>query len=339
MMQEGRKPTIGVIIPNRNDARFLPRCLRSVLDQPDPPDEVIVVDDQSTDDSVAVIRSVIDGRGNARLVQNATNLGVYGAVDEGLKRSRSEYVLCLSANDFVLPGIFAAARAAFTRHPGVGLWSAMGWLVDDEGQPLGWLRTPLVALSDACFTPEQCRRLAWRYGNWFTGTTVIYRRDALERAGRFDPAYKGLSDLVTALVVASREGAAYSPAPMAVVRQHEGSYIARTMTSAAGVESMVGRLSESGPRLEPRLFTAAYIERTALRLRYGALRASGENTGEIARTLGPWRRRALEWSRARGPLAFLILRPFDVWPVLWTRLLGMLFFAMSPAWSRKRLPP
>src|SRR2546422_7427009 len=43
-------PKIAVIVPNRNDSRYLPRCIRSILEQEDPPDELVVVDDQSTDD-------------------------------------------------------------------------------------------------------------------------------------------------------------------------------------------------------------------------------------------------------------------------------------------------
>src|SRR5437879_7158409 len=90
-------PRIAVIVPNRNDSRYLPHCIRSILEQKDPPDELIVVDDQSTDNSVAVIRSLIAGQERARLIQNPVNLGTLGAMDEGLKNSRSEYVLFLSA--------------------------------------------------------------------------------------------------------------------------------------------------------------------------------------------------------------------------------------------------
>src|SRR5712692_1667948 len=97
-------PRIAVIVPNRNDSRYLPRCILSILEQEDPPDELIVVDDQSTDNSIRVVRSLIAGHDWARLIENPVNLGTYGALDKGLEVSRSEYVLFLSANDFVMPG-------------------------------------------------------------------------------------------------------------------------------------------------------------------------------------------------------------------------------------------
>ena len=327
---QARVPSIAVIVPNRNDARYLPRCISSIFDQEAPPDELILVDDQSTDDSVAVMRLLTANRPGVQLIENPVNLGVYGALDEGLKRSRSEYVLFLSSNDFVLPGIFAHAKACLAKYPGVGLWSAMGWLVDEEDRPIRLNPSPVVAWRDACFTPQQCVQLAWRFGNWFTGTTLIYRRDALDAVGSFDPAYKGLADLLAALTIASRQGAAYSPAPYAVVRMHQGSHISGTLGNLAGVESIVGRLRERGPVLGPRLFTLAFLDRIALRFRGATVRVSrGNNISDVAGRSAGWRRRALVWIdrlvptqlwQARVALAFLVLRPFDVVPMLWTRI-------------------
>lgn len=325
-------PEIAVIVPNRNDSRYLPRCIRSILEQEDAPDELIVVDDQSTDNSVAVIRSLIAGQQRAQLIENPVNLGTYGALDEGLKIARSEYVLFLASNDFVLPGIFARARSCLARHPGVGLWSAMGWLVDEEDRLIRLHPAPVVALRDAYFSPEQCVRLAHRFGNWFVGPTLIYHRDALVAAGSFDPAYMGLSDLLTALIVASRWGAAYSPVPMGTFRIHSGGNLSRTLADSANVEAILDRLREHGPALAPNLFTTRFLERTAFRFRFAAVRESkGGNIPNIASKYSGFRRFALNriermlaptLHRARVALTFFVLRPFDLFPTLWNRLFG-----------------
>ncbi len=78
-----QEPSIGVIVPNYNDTRHLPRCLRSVLEQPDGPQELIIMDDHSTDGSVALIRSLIDGDTRAQLVLNPVNLGIMAAIAFG----------------------------------------------------------------------------------------------------------------------------------------------------------------------------------------------------------------------------------------------------------------
>jgi hypothetical protein len=325
-------PKIAVIVPNRNDSRYIPRCIRSILEQQDPPDELILVDDQSTDNSVALIRSLIAGQSRARLIENPVNLGTYGALDEGLKITRSEYVLFLSANDFVLPGIFARARACLARYPGAGVWSAMGWLVDEEDRLIRLDLSPVIALRDAYFSPAQCVRLAHRFGNWFIGPTLIYHRDTLEAAGRFDPAYMGWSDLLTALIVASRRGAAYSPDPLGTFRLHSGGNLSRTLADSANIEAILDRLQVRGPALAPGLFTSEFLERTACRFRFAAVRASKCGyIPDIETKYSGFRRFALNriermlpatFRRTRVALTFFVLRPFDLLPTLWNRLLG-----------------
>lgn len=308
-------PTIAVVVPNWNDARFLPRCLGSLLAQDVRPDEVIIVDDQSTDDSVKVISSHMVGQAGWRLVRNAVNQGVSRTLAEGLRVATSEYVLFLASNDFVLSGIFARAKHCLGRRP-AGLWSAMAWMVDEEDQLIGLHPSPVVSLRDASLSPEECRRLAYRHGNWFTGTTLIFRRDALNAAGGFDPAYGGLTDLLSALVVASIHGASYSPVPFAAIRIHGGSHLADTLRDESIMEAILARLRVHGPKLAPELFTPAFLERTARRFRFTSVHA---RSGTLA-----------------AVVAFLILRPFDILPSLWNRAFGWLFVRSRHRWPGPR---
>jgi hypothetical protein len=249
------------------------------------------------------------------------NLGTYGAVDEGLKVSRSEYVLFLSANDFLLPGIFARAKAALASAPGAGLWSAMAWIVDEQNRLRRLHPSPVVALGDAWLPPERCRILAERLGNWFTGTSLIYRRDALDEAGRFDAAFMGVSDLFTALIVASRHGAAYAPEPLCAIRKHSGSYLADTLGEPRRLEEILARLFDYGRRTEPSLFTPRFVMRTARRFRFSSVRSTrGAALGGFGATLLP-----RHWARARTLWAFLALCPFDVLPALWYRVCGWVY--------------
>lgn len=339
-------PTIAVILPNRNDARYLTRCLRSVLEQDEGPDELIVIDDKSTDDSVALIRSLISGHAHAQLIENPVNLGVYGAVSEGLKRSRSAYALFLAANDFVLPGIFAHARRCIARSPGIGLWSALAWIVDEQDRPLRLHPSPVVALRDAQFSPQQCIELALLLGNWFTGTSLIYRRTALEEAGQFDALYMGLSDLFTALIVASRHGVAYSPVPLCAIRKHAGSYLDRTLGEPERLEYILSRLAEFGARAAPELFSPQFVQRTVQRFRFASVRSSGGRTmGTVGAHAGGRAGAALrlfdrlvpqQWRLARAALAFVLLRPFDLLPTLRYRVLGWLIVRLRSRWPTPR---
>ena len=50
-----KRPTLSIVVPNYNHGHYLPECLDSILSQSWPPDELIVIDEASTDNSVAVI--------------------------------------------------------------------------------------------------------------------------------------------------------------------------------------------------------------------------------------------------------------------------------------------
>lgn len=325
-------PSIAVIVPNYNDMRHLPRCLRSVLDQIDGPQEVIVIDDHSTDDSVALIRSLLGSDPRAQLLVNPENLGTNRTIAEGLRRARSDYVVFLAANDFLLPGMFARARTCLARAPGAGLWSAMAWLVDEADRPIRLHPSAVVALGDTFLPPARCAALAHRVGYWFTGTTATYHRETLIAAGGFDPVYGAPADLFAALAVAGMKGAAFTPEPFAAIRVHHSSYSSRALGDVAGIERMLARLRERAPLLAPNMFTSSFIARTTLRFRFACVRSTGGAAlAEVSARLTGWRRFGLccvqrlvpaAWPTARAALAFLVLRPFDLLPALWYRLFG-----------------
>ena len=162
---EGKLKVIAVL-PAYNAEKTLEATIRAL--PRGSMDEIILVDDASTDDSVAIIKSLIQGNPRAQFFVNPVNIGANRTVNDSLGRARSEYVLLLSANDYVLPGIFSRAKACLARSPGVGVWSAMAWLVDEEDRPIRLHPSPVVALHDALFPPERCVKLAHRFGNWFT---------------------------------------------------------------------------------------------------------------------------------------------------------------------------
>jgi glycosyltransferase involved in cell wall biosynthesis len=326
------QPSIAVVVPNYNDIQHLPRCLRSVLEQSDGLQELIVIDDQSTDSSVTLIHSLIDGDPRAQLVVNPVNLGTNKTIAEGLRRVSSEYVVFLAANDFLLPGMLARARTCLARVPGAGLWSAMAWLVDEEDRPIRLHPSAVVALKDTYLPPEQCAVLAHRLGHWFTGTTVTYHRETLVAAGGFDPVYGAPADLFAALAVSGTRGAVFTPEPFAAIRIHQGSYSSRALADVPGIERMLECLALRAPKLAPRMFTPAFIARTVLRFRFASVRVAGDaGMDEVARRVTVGRRLALHcvrclvperWSTARAVFAFLVLRPFDMLPALWYRLFG-----------------
>ena len=85
-------PELSVVVPNYNHARYLESALRAHLEQTRPPLEVIVVDDASTDDSVAIVERLARDHPRLRLIRLAKNGGVNAAINRGLREARGDYV-------------------------------------------------------------------------------------------------------------------------------------------------------------------------------------------------------------------------------------------------------
>jgi glycosyltransferase involved in cell wall biosynthesis len=124
-------PTIAAIVPNYNYAAFLPKAIDSLLGQTIPFDEIIVVDDGSTDNSLAVIATYGDKiRGIAK-----ANGGQLSCCLLGLRMSRSDYIYVLDADDWVRPDMCAELAQALTQWPAKIQFLLQG--TDVNGVPKG----------------------------------------------------------------------------------------------------------------------------------------------------------------------------------------------------------
>jgi GT2 family glycosyltransferase len=108
-------PTVSVIIPNYNYARTLGMCLESLQVQTHQPLEIIVVDDGSTDDSVAVAESF-----GAQVLRTGGNLGPPAARNLGAAHARGEVLLFVDSDVALEPGATATALDILRSDPRTG---------------------------------------------------------------------------------------------------------------------------------------------------------------------------------------------------------------------------
>lgn len=92
--------SLSVIIPNYNNEKYISKCIDSVLSQSFLPDEIIIVDDCSSDSSVDIIKEYADKYSLVKPIFLSENIGVSSARNIGLKASKSEFVTTLDADDF-----------------------------------------------------------------------------------------------------------------------------------------------------------------------------------------------------------------------------------------------
>jgi len=165
-------PRITIVTPSFNQAAFLERTIRSVLDQGYPNLEYIIVDGGSTDGSVEIIRKYAD-----RLAYwvSEPDRGQSHAINKGLQRATGDWVGWQNSDDVYFPGAFAHLAKAARRWPRAGLIIGDMQLIDEQDKLIRDLRY---------VRPTYSALLA--EGNVLTNQAAFWRRSLHERIGWLD---------------------------------------------------------------------------------------------------------------------------------------------------------
>ncbi len=108
-----QRSSVSVILPTYNRRGFLQQAVDSVLTQTCPANEVIVVDDGSTDGTADLLATY----GNRLKVIRQPNRGVSAARNAGIRHAQGEFIALLDSDDYWLPEKLAAQLAFFNTHP------------------------------------------------------------------------------------------------------------------------------------------------------------------------------------------------------------------------------
>lgn len=99
------KKTVSVIVPCWNYAKYLDECIESLVNQTHKVDEIIIVNDGSPDNTSEVAKSIIEKYPNNKIILvEKVNGGLSSARNAGIKAATSEYIMCLDADDKLVPG-------------------------------------------------------------------------------------------------------------------------------------------------------------------------------------------------------------------------------------------
>jgi glycosyltransferase involved in cell wall biosynthesis len=188
-----------VVVPCYNYAHFLPDAVRSALDQPGVDVDVIVVDDASTDDSLAVARSLAAADPRVTVLANEVNRGHIATYNRGLAQAQGRYLVLLSADDALAAGALSRAAVVFEERPATALvygytesfvdevanvsssWTTSHWDGDD------WVRV-----------------MARRGRNLLRSPEAIVRRSVFEQVGGYDASLPHAADMAMWLELAAR---------------------------------------------------------------------------------------------------------------------------------------
>ncbi len=179
-------PSVSAVIPARNSAATIARALDSVLAQTRPPDEIIVVDDNSTDDTVGVVKAYADHA--VKLVRLTVQAGAGAARNRGVNEATGELVAFLDADDEWLAPKLAKQVAMIESDPEISFVASDVTFVSPDGTDLGDLfRCACVVTGPDCWR-------ALLACNFVATSAVLIRRRHLLALGGFYASLKIAED-------------------------------------------------------------------------------------------------------------------------------------------------
>lgn len=165
-----------------NAGPWVGAAVASVLGQTFGDLELIVIDDGSTDDTPMVLAALSDPR---LRMERQPRAGLTGALTRALGLARAPLLARLDADDVAAPDRLERQVAYMATHPEIGLLGAAAREVDVHGRTRGIVRPPQ--------DDRTLRRLLIRH-NPFVHSSIVMRRELVERAGGYDAAFAVAQD-------------------------------------------------------------------------------------------------------------------------------------------------
>ena len=217
-------PLVSVIIPTFNRRQWIGVCLNSIKSQTYPHTETLVIDDGSTDGTVAWIKSQPE-YSFVRVHEQPKNGGASIARNDGIRLSQGELIVFIDSDDALLPNHIETAVRTFREHPNTGLFCCDSTLIDANGDVLFGGRTWHQVQNQLRNQPLHAgfRSLVdiFQFSHIFPGFTLP--KTVFEKVGYFDQSLFPMDDYDLSLrVAAAGYDVYYSDKPLALRREHTG---------------------------------------------------------------------------------------------------------------------
>lgn len=181
-MSKPNNPKVSVIMPVYNGEPFLLEAVDSILAQTYTDFELLVINDGSTDDTVAILQSYDDPR--IMLIHNDGNLGLIATLNRGIDLARGEYLVRMDCDDISLPERLRKQADFLDANPRVGVCGI-------------WYREfgDLVSRTTRCAPDHASIKCGMLFNPTIGHPSVIMRKSALLANGlRYDPGYRHAED-------------------------------------------------------------------------------------------------------------------------------------------------
>jgi glycosyltransferase involved in cell wall biosynthesis len=224
-------PKISVVIPFLNMGRFLPAAAESVEAQTFPDWEMIIVDDGSRLEELAVARTVAETHPDRIRVLPSTGkpTGASAARNRGIRAARGEYLALLDSDDVWLPAKLSHQLDKLGEFPEAAMtFARVRYFSEDEG--FEEFDQPFPPLQAGLYPPPKVLPIFLRHPEVYPcPSATLIRMQAIRGVGGFEESFRKIrTDLAAWTKLAARFPVAADDAVLGRYRQHAGSSVSES---------------------------------------------------------------------------------------------------------------
>ena len=265
-------PTVSVLMPAWNRARYVEEAIRSVLAQTERALELIVIDDGSTDGTVELVEACMHD--DRLTLLRREHRGIGAALNAGLAEARGAWIGRLDSDDRWAPDYLASQLALAARHPGAPAVYARAQAADAD-------LTPKPSFRGAPPTRPDDFLGSLLLGDFTCNITVLARREAVVAAGGWRAELPHGEDWDLWLTVARGGAFAFNPDVLALYREHDTNVTRRHWDELPDVRAAIlerhladPALPEAARRVGPAALRRHHVNAAMTRLVVGRPRAA-----------------------------------------------------------------
>jgi glycosyltransferase involved in cell wall biosynthesis len=210
-------PKVSVIMPCYNHAHFVGESVAAILGQTFKDLELIVVDDKSKDDSVALVQALATKDARLKLIVHEQNQGASRSRNDGLRAASGEFVAFCDADDLWKPDKLERQINLLTKHPDYDVTYCDSEIINETGRLTGELfsdQFPLPPTPSENLFEVLCTR------NFINMTTVLLRRQSVGERLFFDNSVEWVEDWWQWIRLSRHHRFLYEPEALARYRVH-----------------------------------------------------------------------------------------------------------------------
>ncbi len=242
-------PSITVAVPACNGARHLRVALSSIL-RSETPHELLIVDDRSDDETLAIARELVGDRG--RIEINSERLGLANNWNQCVSLSQTPLVAIFHQDDVMLPGHLARHLQIHATNPSIGWVASNVEVIDDNGDrvPESVVEPGMMASSDREY-PAGAAIEALAVTNPLRCSGVTIGASAHAEVGGFDPTFRYVVDWDFWVRVAKVRPVFWLAKPTAAIRWHLASETHRFADGTVDLDETAQLLSRMADLVGP----------------------------------------------------------------------------------------